>query len=81
MKEEMQCEMKDIIEMIRRFVIANKHEVAFVGSFIAFDNNGEVKDEANLMLGYGEKDVLRLTLNDLRDMIEDDVDKDGFVNV
>ena len=81
MTKEIQCEIKDITEMIRRFIVANKHEVAFIGSFIAFDEKGEVKDDGNLMLGYGEKDILRLALNDLRDMVEDDANKDDFVNV
>ena len=81
MKEETQFELRDITEMIHRFVVVNKNEVAFVGSFVAFDDKGEVKDDVNLMLGYGEKDVLRIALNALRDMIEDEVETDGFVNI
>ena len=80
-KEETQCEMEDILAMIQRFIAVNKREVAFVGSFIAFDDKREVKDNADRMLAYGEKEVLRLALNGLRDMIEDDVDDDGFANV
>ena len=81
MKARMLDELKDIGEMIHRFIAVNKHGVAFVGSFIAFDKGGEIKDEANSLFAYGDIESLRVMLNELRDVVEDDADEDGLVNL
>ena len=87
MKEEMQCELQDLLNALHRFTVVNKNCVAFVGGFIAFDEEkqerGEdpVKDFANRFLAYGNKESLRTILNDLRDMIEDEAGEDDFVNI
>lgn len=53
-QEEIQPELKDIIEAINRFIAVNKGQVAFIGWFAAFNDNGILKrDEANLRVGYG----------------------------
>lgn len=67
MDEEMQCELKDIQESIRRFCAVNKNDVIFISDFTAYDRKtGKVKDS---ILGiYGDKDVLVGALNHLRDI-------------
>lgn len=92
MKEErIQCEMKDITEAIRRFLVANNYNVCFVGSFIAFKNICEdclkkkkedpVKNEATRLFAYGPKGTLRLLLEELRDAVEDEANEDNWVNL
>ena len=89
-KEKTQCEMKDLTEMIYRFVAANNQNVCFVGSFMAFKpicdeclekGADPVKDEASRMFAYGNKEALRALINELRDMIEDEADEEDFVSV
>ena len=33
------------------------------------------------MVAYGDKEQLRVVLNELRDVVEDEANKDGFVNI
>ena len=81
MNKDIQCELSDILEMIRRFVVVNKNDVVFVGSFLAFDDEGDVRDDANTLVAFGDKMTLRESLKELRDVVEDEADKDGFVNI
>ena len=74
-------EFADISEMIRRFIASNGHRVAFIGSFVAFDKKGDVKDDTDMIYAYGEKELLKLMLNGLKDACEAEVDEDGFVNI
>lgn len=76
--EEIQPEMKDIIEAISRWVVVNGNEVSFVGSFVAFDKNMDVKDGAERIFAYGDQEVLQIQLDELRDAVKKD--KDEFVN-
>ena len=78
---EIQDELKDIFEMIHRFAASNKGNVTFVGSFIAFDDNGHVRGDANRELAFGNKRDLRVLLSDLRDTVEDVADENDFVNL
>jgi len=86
--DNLQLEARDIIEMITRYIASNKNDVCFVGSFIAIDpkkvedkEEDIVKEGSDLMIAFGDKDTLRIMLNELRDVIEDEADKDGFVNI
>ena len=81
MSNDLQCELSDIMEMIHRFTAVNKNNTVFIGSFVAFDKEGDTIDEANAMVAYGDKEQLRLVLNELRDVVEDEANKDGFVNI
>ena len=81
MNKDIQCELSDILEMIHRFVVVNKNDVVFVGSFLAFDDEGDVRDDANTLVAFGDKMTLRESLKELRDVVEDEADKDGFVNI
>lgn len=80
MKEEIQCELKDIQETIQRFCAANKNNVVFIADFAVYNpKTGKVKD--NFLGLYGGRKVLVASLNHLRDIVEDAVDKEDFVNV
>ena len=77
----LQLEAQDIIEMISRYIAANKTEVCFVGSFFALDDKEKIKEGSDLLLAFGHRDTLRMMLNGLRDVVEDNADEDGFVNI
>jgi len=84
-------ELQDIIDAIERYTEANKNNVCFVASFVAFKEVPgticpECKEECDhdiaedRMLAYGNKEALRATLNELRDLVEDESDDEDFVN-
>jgi hypothetical protein len=86
-KETLQCELRDLMEMIRRFTAANNDKVCFVGNFVAFETKGknkgdflDAKDGCNIMIAYGQLETIRTMLNDLRDAAEDEADEDGEVS-
>jgi len=86
-------ELKDIIEMIYRYCASNKNNVIFVYGFLGFkkdpehkcvdcgDNCDVVSEDKSTLGAYGHLLDLRGLVNDLRDMIEDEIDEDGFVNL
>lgn len=88
----MSPELKDIIDSIHRYCASNKNDVSFVWSFIGFKKDTEhkcvdcggdcdiISDEKSRLGAYGDKETLRILLNDLRDLIEDEADEDGFIN-
>jgi hypothetical protein len=54
--------------------------VVFISDFSAFNpDTGEVKD--NILGIYGDKDLLIDMLEDLKRIVEDAADEDGFVNI
>ena len=92
MESEYSPELKDIIEMIHRYLAINK-DAGFVWSFVAFekdkdhicvdcgDNCDKINDKASRIGAYGDLPLLRNLVNELRDLVEDEVDENGFVNV
>ncbi len=89
-KEEIQPELKDITEMIYRYCAANKNEVCFIGSFTGFGGKCEecgeeedyiVDDKKSRFFAYGDKETLKVMLNELRDVIEEEADKENWVNI
>ena len=92
MDNNLSPELKDIVEMIHRYN-ATHNKGIFVYDFVGFKKDSDHKcidcgddcdmiDDSKSMMGaYGDKESLRLMLNSLRDMIEDEVDEDGFVNI
>ena len=89
-KEKVQCEMKDLTEMIHRFVAANGQDVCFVGNFVAFNpvcdeclekGADPVKNEASKLFAFGHKEALRVLINELRDAIEDTADEEDWVSI
>jgi hypothetical protein len=85
-------ELSDIIEMIKRYAGANKNNVTFVYSFIGFrkdpthkcedcgDDCSIIGEDISTMGAYGDIYTCRALLNDLRDIVEENQDEDGFVN-
>lgn len=79
-------ELKAIISAIDAYVIKNK-DVCIVASFVAFDdekikNNDEniIVEGSDRVLAFGTLDTVRMSLNELRDIIEDEAEE-GFVNL
>lgn len=88
--ENLQCELKDILEMVHRYNVTHK-EGCFVYRFVGYKDDPEhicecgeccsQYDENKSLLGlYGDLETVRMMLNELRDVAEDCVDEDGFVN-
>lgn len=87
-KEKVQEELSDIIEMIHRYVASNKGKVCFIADFWAFDeekmkkNKQDItKDGSDRVCIFGDKETLRMMLNCLRDIVEEEANKDGFVSI
>jgi len=90
-KDKTQPEINGIIESIHRYIAVNKG-VCFVGSFMAYEcrckdcsKSGEdeidIKEDASRIFAFGDLESLRGELNFLRDLIEDEVDQEGFVSI
>lgn len=84
-------ELKDLINRINAFNVSHK-EGCFLFSFMGFkkqpgtccdncqDELDEVDDNKTVMGVYGDLETLRILHNTLRDVIEDQVDEEGFVS-
>ena len=87
-KDTIQPEMQDIMNAVRRYVVANKKNVCFVGNFMAIDS-GKLKrnekdivnDDGSRLFAYGMKGELKILIDELKEMIASEADEDGFVNV
>ena len=85
-------ELKDLIENIHRYCASNQNNVIFVYGFLGFkkdpehkcidcgDNCDMVNEDKSTLGAYGQLEDLRQLVNNLRDLIEDEIDEDGFVN-
>lgn len=79
-------ELEKVLEAIDNYVKANKGQVCIVASFIAFSeekiNNADdvTIPGSDRFLAYGDLNSIRISLNDLRDIVEDE-QEDGFVNL
>ena len=89
--DKVQPEISDIMQAIQKYLAVNK-SVYFIGSFMALEcrckdcsKTGEdeinIKEDASRMFAFGDLEALRNELNLLRDIIEDEVDDDGFVSL
>lgn len=83
--EKVQPELADILEAISRYVAVNDGAVSFVGSFMAFDKEklerdekDIIKDDAERLFAYGDRETLLIQLHELMGMVIDS-DED-FVN-
>lgn len=80
-------DLQDILEAVQHYSKRNdKYGSCFVGSFVAFDEEKPdtkdiVNDSASGLFAFGDKETLLILLDELYTVIEDAVDKDGFVNV
>jgi hypothetical protein len=94
-EEKINPEISDITEMINRYCASHKNQVCFVASFVAFkdvpkgtkcpdcgeDCEHTISDEASKVFAYGDKEVLRELINELRDIVEDEADDEDFINI
>ncbi len=92
MEEQLNSELKDIIEMVKRYVATHK-DVTFLCSFVAFkkdpshkcvdcgDDCDEIDENSSRLMAYGDLPTLRQMSNEIRDDIEDCCDSEGFVNI
>lgn len=69
--------MKQIQKAIETWINKNK-EVTFIGSFTAFDEKGEVNDKESLVLGFGDKELVNISLEELNDGVKKE--KKDFIN-
>ena len=79
----MQKEFKQILDAIRKWTAVNKKEVAFIGSFISFDEEKIKKNKEDIIkddviLGYGSKGSLEISLKELQKLLKEE--KEDFVN-
>lgn len=92
MEDKIQPELSDIIESLHRYLAVHKNNACFVLNFVAFKEGNEkcvdcgepieeINDEGSRVFLYGNKETLRLMLNELRDIVEDEVDENDFVNI
>ena len=82
-KIDFQCEIKDTMQALQRFLVVNNKNVVFVGALMAFEgkNQEKMKKNTGAIFAHGNKFHLRNLINDLRSTIEDEADKDDFVNL
>lgn len=92
MEENLQPELKDIIDSLHRYLAVRGNKAAFVLSFVGFKDGKEkcidcgepveeIDDSGSGIFAYGDLETLRTMSNETRDMIEDECDEDGFVNI
>lgn len=70
-------ELEDIIKAIRKWIKKHKGEVVFVGSFAAFKGK-DCKIVDDLIIGFGGKGEIQISLEGLRDMLCEE--KKDFIN-
>jgi len=85
-------ELKDIIEMVYRYNATHK-DGCFLFRFIGFKKDpnckcvecgedcDEIDDSKSLIGAHGDLETLREMSNELRTMIENMTDENGFVNI
>lgn len=94
-KEILIPEIKDLIDALHRYLTVYKNNASFVLSFMAFKEGTEkcedcgepieeIDDRGSRIFVYGNKEVLRNMLNELRDTVEDepeDPEHPNFINI
>ncbi len=83
--EKMQHELQNICRAIDRYAKVNDNEVAFIGSFIALDEEKMENDEddttkegTDRIVAYGNKETLLIQLEELMEMLKKE--EGDFVN-
>jgi hypothetical protein len=81
-------ELKDVIEMTHRFN-ASHPEGIFMFAFVGFKKEkdlddtywiDDIDDNKTVFSGYGNLEKMRIISNDLRSLIEDNVNENNLVN-
>ena len=88
-----QAELQDLLLAVKRYLTVNHQNVTFIYSFIAYKKDEEsscidcgeqcerVDNEKSTIGMFGDLGELRKSLEMLRDMAEDEMDENGFVNI
>ena len=76
---QQQPELQDILDAVQRY--SKRNASCFVGSFVAFDEEDTISDNASTFFAFGDKETLLILLDELHTAIEEAADKDGFVSV
>ena len=71
-KTSLQKLMSNIVKLVEE----NKGNIDFIGSFVIYDKNGEIKDDRRI--AFGNKKTLKIILDDLT--MELKKDKEKFIN-
>ena len=90
--ENIQPELKDILDSLHRYIVTNKNNCSMIYNVVAYKKTEnkciecgeeceEVKSNASRFGIYGYMYELREILNQLRDEIEDSADENGFVSI
>ncbi|MCK4358992.1 MAG: hypothetical protein KAW92_09660 [Candidatus Cloacimonetes bacterium] len=77
MKEKKdKTETEKLVKAINRFVERNKRNVLFYGTFVVFDEKGDIVDDR--MFCYGDKDIIKTSLEGFTEQLDEE--KDDFIN-
>jgi len=68
--------MDKIMKAIEKWMKKHKGDVSFIGSFVAFDKDGEVIDDR--IIGFGDKETIKIALEELQEEINEN--KKDFIN-
>lgn len=68
--------MDKIMKAIEKWMKKHKGDVSFIGSFVAFDKDGEVIDDR--IIGFGDKETVKIALEELQEEINEN--KKDFIN-
>ena len=72
----MKTKMEKMLNSIEKWIKKHDGNVAFIGSFVAFDDDSEIIEDR--ITGYGTKDVLKIMTDEHRKMLK--ADKEDFIN-
>jgi hypothetical protein len=75
-------ELKKLRKAIKDWVEANNGDVCFIGSFVSFDKKKMEKNKEDIIgddiiVGFGEKKVLKILTDEHRKMLKEEKD---FIN-
>ena len=76
-KKQKKSTIKDVLIAIEKW--SEDNDVSFIGSFISFNDKNDV-DETEI-IAFGRKNELKLHLETLSEMVEEEGDKDEFINL
>ena len=69
-------ELNAITKAIDAYLKKHNNDASFIGSIVAFNKDYEVVDD--IILGYGEKDTVKIQLDSLKKELKKD--KEEFIN-
>jgi hypothetical protein len=74
-------EFTDIFKAIGKWVKAQNNNVSFIGAFLSYDKEEELKDKKdNRVVLYGHKSGLEEQIEDIKRAVKEESD-DSFINV